>query len=88
MAPESNGEWIEYRRMVIDWHEQEVLERKAIRDRLEAQEHLINSRLDGISRQLDEIAVERKIGKWALGGGIAGFFSLAATIVLKLAHLI
>jgi hypothetical protein len=74
--------------MVIDWHEQDVQERKDTRKRLDDYEDSVTSRLDGISLQLAEICVERKIGKWALGGGIAGFLSLAGTVGLKLLNLL
>jgi len=67
MAPDSENGWNEYRRMVIDWHEQEVQDRKEIRDRLERQEVAVNTKLDAISIQLAGFHGERRFRQWAVG---------------------
>jgi hypothetical protein len=63
MAPEStaNGEWNEYRRMIVSWHEDEVADRRDIREKLEATNKQVNDKLDGLSTQLAALKTERRV---------------------------
>ena len=73
MSPDTENGWSEYRMLVVDWHREEVEARKEFREKL-----------DAIALTLTEINTERKLGKWALGGGVAGFLSMLGTVVLFL----
>ena len=53
MSPEEG--WNEYRLMIIDWHTQDLEEKKEIRSRLEIQEQSVNAKLDVITAQLAEM---------------------------------
>jgi hypothetical protein len=74
MIQEQDG-WTEYRRMIVDWHE----------DDLRAHERIDKS-LTEINKTLIEIRTERKISGWVAGIVLPGFVALmvtAAAHVLK-----
>lgn len=51
MGPESN-DWNEYRLMILDWHNQDIIEKREIRERLEAQEVRVTTQLSEIQATL------------------------------------
>ena len=59
MGPE-NSNWNEYRLMILDWHNQDILEKKELRARLERQELLVTEKLTQIQTTLEEIQGSRK----------------------------
>lgn len=78
-AVDSSNGWHEYRRMIIDWHEQDVKERIDIRERLEAQQKETALKLDAISDTLAMMKTERTMAKYFFGVGIPAFISLGVT---------
>lgn len=83
MSPESNGEWSEYRRMILDWHQQEVEERQEIKEKLESYQEATTLKLDTISNQLTALSVEKKFAKWVLSIGIPAAVTIVLTYVLR-----
>jgi hypothetical protein len=75
---ELNG-WNEYRRMIIDWHAQDVQDRTLIRERLEAHQAEVALKLSAISTQLTELSVERRLAKWVMAIGVPAVISLAVS---------
>ena len=54
MSPEDNG-WAEYKLMILDWHNQDIEEKREIRARLEAHEKAVTTQLTEIQTTLAEI---------------------------------
>lgn len=60
MSPEDSG-WAEYRLMILDWHNQDIAEKKEIRERLESHEKMVTTQLTQIQTTLAEIQGARKL---------------------------
>jgi hypothetical protein len=65
---DNNNGWGEYRRLVVEWHEQDVAERKEIKESLVEQQQQTTAQLKVILDTLNTIQTERKIAKYF--GGI------------------
>ena len=78
-----NGEWIEYRRMIVSWHEDEVDARRDILRRLEDSDKLVNSKLDNLGAQLSALKTERRVVLVLMGVVAPILISAAVSLTLK-----
>lgn len=75
MAPEDN-DWNEYRLMILDWHNQDLIEKKEIRERLERQEKAVTEKLTSIQTTLAKMEAVRAHKITALNLAIPALVSL------------
>ena len=78
-----NGEWIEYRRMIVSWHEDEVAARRDIQEKLEAASTLLTGKLDNLSSQLTDLKAERRVVLVLMGVVAPILISAAVSLALK-----
>jgi hypothetical protein len=78
MVDQSNS-WTEYRRMILDWHEQDIQERKEIREKLEAYQKHSAEKLDAISDALSVMQTERGFVKYLFGIGLPALVALGVS---------
>lgn len=80
MSPEDNtNDWVEYKRLVLDWHEQDIIEKIEIKNKLEAQEKSVNDKLDALTTTVQGIGLTLERRK---GIGLAVNYVLAILIPL------
>jgi len=61
MSPEDNSSWNEHRLMILDWHQQDILEKQEIRRALQAQERHVNEKLEAIQTTLTELGARHRL---------------------------
>lgn len=83
-TPTSNGEWAEYRRLILSWHDDEVAARKEIREKLEVSNKTINSKLDNLAAQLAVLKTERRIVLGLMGVVVPIILSAAVSLAIGL----
>lgn len=74
MSPEDN--WNEYRLMILDWHNQDLAEKREIRERLESHEKAVTTQLTAIQTTLAEMKAIRAHKITALNLAIPALVSL------------
>lgn len=79
----TNGEWNEYRRLILSWHEDEVAARRDIREKLEAASTLLTGKLDNLSSQLTDLKAERRVVLVLMGVVAPILISAAVSLALK-----
>lgn len=79
MTEGSQNGWNEYRRMVVDWHEEDKKERALLAAELAEYRKETSEKLDQISQTLVEFRTQRKAATWFLGIALPGAVSLAVS---------
>lgn len=83
MAPDSNGPWEEYRRMIISWHEDEVAERRVIKEALVKYQSENSEEHQEIMTKLTTILTERDNTRRWTGPTTAAIISAVVVGVAK-----
>ena len=79
----TNGEWNEYRRLILSWHEDEVIARRDIQEKLETASTLLTGKLDTLSSQITDLKAERRVVLVLMGVVAPILISAAVSLALK-----
>jgi hypothetical protein len=79
--PQEENGWAEYRRLVLSWHDDDVRERREIRERLEKHQEEESIILRDINNALAELKFQSKALRWIGGVGVPAFVALLVAYI-------